>query len=59
MNCLCEGSEATKQTPGRVNYRMLLSPIVGFADTFPEGESKKYVILSVSEISHRTIDLLN
>ena len=26
---------------------------------YPEGGSKKYVILSVSEISHRTIDLLN
>ena len=50
--CLCEGSEATKQTPGRVNFRTLLSPIVGVADTSPEGGSKKYVILSVSEISH-------
>ena len=31
---------------------MLLSPIVGVADTSPEGGSKEYVILSVSEISH-------
>ena len=31
---------------------MHLSPIVGVADTSPEGGSKKYVILSVSEISH-------
>ena len=30
---------------------MLLSPIVGVADTSPEGGSKKYVILSASEIS--------
>ena len=46
-------ASVAKQTPGRVNFRMLLSPIVGVADTSPEGGSKKYVILSVSEISHR------
>ena len=39
--CLCEGAQRLRQTPGRVNYRTLLSPIVGVADTFPEGESKK------------------
>ena len=51
-------NSGAKQTPGRVNYRTLLSPIVGVADTSPEGGSKEYVILSDSEISHRTIALL-
>ena len=34
-------ASVARQTPGRVNYRMLLSPIVGVADTSPEGGSKK------------------
>ena len=37
---------------------MLLSPLVGVADTSPEGGSKEYVILSAREISHRTIALI-
>ena len=45
------GSEATKQTPGRVNYRKFY-PLSALRATSPEGGSKKYVILSGSEISH-------
>ena len=50
---ICHCEPQARQSPGRVNFRMLLSPIVGVADTSPEGGSKKYVILSISEISHR------
>ena len=33
-------ASVAKQSPGRVNYRTLLSPIVGVADTSPEGGSE-------------------
>ena len=54
--CFIVFASGAKQSPGRVNYLALLSPIVGVADTSPAGGSKKYVILSASEISHHQSD---